>query len=350
VIYTGVEVLITGGLGFLGSNLAIRLVELGAKVTIVDALVHGCGGNLHNLAPVADRVRVIQCDIDKVRRFRKVIRSAKLIFNLAGEISHIHSMDFPERDAHLNAWAQLRFLEECSRTAPGVRIIYAGTRQIYGAPRYLPVDEDHPISPVDFNGVHNYAATMYHLLYARMGKLDAVVLNLTNLYGPRMALARPCQGFLGNFVRKLITGSRLEVFGDGAQLRDPLHVDDAVEAFIRVASNVRPAAPMYNVGGPEPLTLGCIASIASRIGALEAPLYRPFPAEQKLIDIGSYYADWSRIHKEMEWIPRIRFQDGIESTLRFYDGQRQHYLDPGVINPPCVLRTPVPEKRNAIVA
>jgi UDP-glucose 4-epimerase len=318
-------------------------------VTIIDSLVAGCGGNLYNVASVADRLRIINCDIGDVHRFRRALRGARVIFNLAGEISHVHSMNFPERDGKLNAWAQLRFLEECARIAPGVRIVYAGTRQIYGIPRYLPVDEDHPVCPVDFNGIHKYAATMYHVLQARTGRLDAVVLNLTNLYGPRMALSRPCQGFLGNFVRKLMTGTRLEVLGDGAQTRDPLYVDDAVDAFIRIASAERPASLVYNVGGPESLTIGRIAEVGSRLRGLGAPTYRPFPAEQKLIDIGSYCADWRRIQREVGWAPRVHFEAGLERTLRFYDGELSRYLDPAVPNPSCVLATKAPKKRQAVV-
>ncbi len=329
--------LITGGLGFLGSNLAIRLVNLGARVTVVDALVNGCGGNLHNIAPVSECVRVIQGRIGDARRLRKVIRPANVIFNLAGEVSHSHSMRFPKRDALLNASDHLGFLEECSNVAPGVRIVYAGTRQIYGIPRYLPVDEDHPVGPVDFNGIHKYAAVMYHELYARLGKLDSVVLNLTNLYGPRMALSVPCQGFLANFVRKLVAKQHLEVFGDGSQLRDPLYIDDAVEAFLTLGLADRHAFNLYNVGGPEPLEIGEIARIGSRIAGVLPPAFRPFPDETKRIDIGSYYADCRRIQQEFQWVPSVRFNEGIECTLSFYSQELAHYIDPAHDGVRCLL-------------
>jgi nucleoside-diphosphate-sugar epimerase len=335
--YQSQEVLITGGLGFLGSNLAIRLVNLGARVTVVDALVNGCGGNLHNIASVSGCVRVIQGNIGDTRRLRNVIRRAKIIFNLAGEVSHSHSMRFPKRDALLNTSNHLSFLEECSSTAPGVRIVYAGTRQIYGIPQYLPLDEDHPVCPVDFNGIHKYAAVMYHQLYARLGKLDSFVLNLTNLYGPRMALSVPCQGFLANFVRKLMTRQNLEVFGDGSQLRDPLYVDDAVEAFLTLGLAKRPAFNLYNVGGPEPLEIGEIARVASRIAGVHPPAFRPFPPETKCIDIGSYYADCSRIQQEFHWVPSMKFKEGIERTLSFYSQEMAHYIDPAHDGVCCLL-------------
>ncbi len=336
--FHGREVLVTGGLGFLGSNLAIRLAALGASVTIVDALVNGCGGNPHNVAPAKASVHIIRASLGDARQFRDAIRRASLIFNLAGEVSHVHSMRFPKRDRLLNASHQAAFLEECSRSAPGVRIVYAGTRQIFGVPRYLPVDEDHPVCPVDFNGIHKAAAVRYHLLFARLGKLDAVVLNLTNLYGPRMSLSEPCQGFLGNFVRRLVTRRRLEVFGDGRQVRDPLYVDDAVEAFLAAGAAETLPSRMYNMGGPEPLEIGRIARIASSLAGLDEPLFRPFPPQRKLIDIGSYYTEGSRIARELGWTPRVLFPDGLRRTLDFYAAELPHYLDPADGEPACHLR------------
>jgi UDP-glucose 4-epimerase len=335
--YSGRKVIVTGGLGFLGSNLVIRLVQLGADTTVVDPLITGCGGNPHNLAPVERDIRVIHSGIAAVSRLRRVIRGADIVFNLAGEISHSHSMRFPKRDALLNASSQLSFLEECARTAPGIRIVYAGTRQIYGTPRYLPVDEDHPVCPVDFNGIHKNTAGKYHLLYKQLGRLDTVNLILTNLYGPRVALSVPCQGFLTNFIRKSLLGLRLEVFGDGRQLRDPLYVDDAVNAFLAAGAAVCPASTMYNVGGPEPLEIGRIAEIISRIAGLEPCVFRPFPPEQRAIDIGSYYANYSRIRREMGWEPLVKFEEGIERTIAFYRSELRHYIDPAAGAPVCKL-------------
>jgi len=312
-------------------------VERGARVTIIDPLVTGCGGNNYNIAPIENQVRVIRKSIADSGALRETIQQASVIFNLAGEISHLHSMTLPERDAALNAEAQLRFLTECAASAPGARIVYAGTRQVYGAPRYLPVDEDHPIAPVDFNGIHKYAAQMYHVLYARLGRLDAVVLNLSNVYGPRMCLSVPCQGVLANFVRKAIQGRRMEVFGDGAQLRDPIHVDDAVEAFLAAGAAHRLPSAVYNIGGPGPLSLMEIAQIAATAACAPPPSLRPFPRDRKSIDIGSYRADWSRFQWDFGWRPRIPFQEGIAGTLAFYRREREHYLGAGSGDPECLL-------------
>jgi UDP-glucose 4-epimerase len=335
--YRGVPVVVTGGLGFIGSNLAVRLAEDGADVTIIDPAVPGCGANRHNIAPVADRVRVIEAgigdlgDVDALRR-------AKVIFNMAGEISHIHSMEFPERDLLINSVSQLRFLQVVAEVNPAVRTVFASTRQIYGKPLYLPIDERHPLNPVDFNGVHKLAAGAYHLMLSRSGHLDAVILRLTNVYGPRMSLAIPCQGFLSTFLRRVLTGNGLEVFGDGAQLRDPVFVDDVVEAFLLAGSEpIHRDIRIFNIGGPAPLSLRQIAEICCRLGG-DLPFgMRPFPADRAVIDIGSYYTDSTLIRSQLGWRPVTSFEDGIERTLAYYRSQMHHYLDPAKPHPTCEL-------------
>ena len=334
--YQGRKVLITGGLGFIGSNLAIRAVELGARVTIADSSVEGCGANQHNIAPIRDRVEVIPMDIGSASQFAGQIAEADVIFNLAGEISHVHSMQFPERDLEINTVSQLRFLNVCKRVSPGVRIVYAGTRQIYGVPESLPVNELHPINPVDFNGVHKYAATMYHLMLSRSRHLDAAVLRLTNVYGPRMALDIPCQGFLSTFLRRMISGQELEIYGDGQQLRDLVYIDDVVDAFLRTGAARRLESRTYNVGGPEALPVAEIARTCSQAAGNVPLVWRPFPKEQKEIDIGSYYADWTRIRRELGWKPEVTFSEGIRRTLAYYHAELQHYLDPSE-PPTCQL-------------
>lgn len=316
--YQGKQVVVTGGSGFIGSNLTLRLVREGARVTVIDPCVPGCGGDARNLNDVLDRVRILGVDIAQPAVFEGAIREADVIFNLAGEISHIHSMLNPERDLQLNTTSQLRFLQACADWNPGVRVVFAGTRQVYGVPEYLPVDEDHPINPVDFNGVHKYAATMYHLMLSRMGLLDACVLRLTNIYGPRMSLTVPGQGFLSTYLRKLNMGHPLEVYGDGSQLRDPLYVDDAVDAFLLVGSTRPLPSRSYNIGGPEALSLLEITRIACAAGGQPEPTLRPFPAERASIDIGSYRTDWSRIQAELGWAPKIRFEDGFARALGYY--------------------------------
>jgi UDP-glucose 4-epimerase len=333
------NVVVTGGLGFIGSNLALRLARAGAHVTVIDSAVAGCGANPYNLAPASRDIRVISGDIAHADRFAGALLSAEVIFNLAGEISHIHSMQQPWRDAALNAMAHLRFLDECARRAPGIRVVYAGTRQIFGAPKYLPVDESHPVRPVDFNGIHKYAAAEYHLLYSAMGRVDAVVLNLTNVYGPRLALNIPCQGFLASFFRRALFGQTIEIFGDGRQLRDPVFIDDVTGAFLLAGAARAPESRFLNVGGAQPLPLARIAEIVAASASAPAPVLRPFPEDRKRIDIGSYATNSNRIAQVLGWKPATPFADGVRATLEFFRAEFPHYLRPEDVRPTCPLES-----------
>jgi len=306
---------------------------------ITDPIVEGCGGNRFNIAPVVNDVEVIEHSIDHPE-VRKAIGRGEVIFNLAGEISHIHSQLLPERDLEMNTLAQLRFLQACAEVNPGVRIVYAGTRQVYGIPEYLPVDEKHPVNPVDFNGVHKYAATMYHLMLSRAGRIDAVVIRLTNVYGSRMALDVPCQGFLSTYLRLALTGQTLEIFGDGRQLRDPLYVDDAVEAMILAGFTPTLRSRSYNIGGPEALTLAKIATLTSAAASGPAPVFREFPEDRKAIDIGSYHTDSTLVRRHLGWKASLRFEDGIARTISYYRQHLDRYLDPSNPNPNCRLKHP----------
>lgn len=316
--YSGKNVLVTGGLGFIGSNLALRLAALGAEVTVIDPCVPGCGGNPKNLDGAESPIVVVALDIGSPALPEDLLRNADIVFNLAGEVSHMASMHDPERDLALNTVAQLRFLQRLSAARPGIRVVFAGTRQVYGVPDYLPVDEKHPIHPVDFNGVHKYAATMYHLMLSKSGLLDACVLRLTNVYGPRISLDTSGQGVLAVFLRKLSRGERLEVFGDGRQLRDPVYVEDVVDAFLLAGAASELPSRSYNIGGPAALTLGEIATQASLIAGVDPPVYREFSAELKSIDIGSYCADSSLIRADLGWTPATKFADGIVKALQHY--------------------------------
>jgi UDP-glucose 4-epimerase len=324
--YRNSKVLVTGGLGFIGSNLALRLAASGAEVTVVDSSVEGCGANPRNLFGAASHIRVIAADVGDATDFASAIRGSDVIFNLAGEVSHLQSMKDPGRDKELNASSQLRFLEECARQRQGVRVVYASTRQIYGAPRYLPVDEYHPIQPLDFNGIHKYAATAYHQVLTATGGIDAVVLCLTNVYGPRMALNLPAQGFLGGFLRKAMLGEPIGVFGDGRQLRDPVYVDDVVDAFLVAGAASNPPNRVWNVGGAQALPLSAIATAVSAAGDSPAPVFQPFPPELKRIDIGSYYSDSTRIRNDLGWSASVDFNRGIRRTIQYYREELGHYL------------------------
>jgi UDP-glucose 4-epimerase len=329
--YRGLPVLVTGGLGFIGSNLALRLQAEGARVQVVDGLLAGCGANRANLA--GSGIEVIEADLSEPGLFEDAIRQAEVVFNLAGEISHIHSMEYPERDLQINTVSQLRFLDACRRVHRGVRVVYAGTRQVFGKPQYLPVDEAHPIRPVDFNGIHKYAATMYHTMMNDLGELDTVVLRLTNVYGPRMSLSVAGQGFRGVFFRKALLGETLAVFGEGEQLRDPAYVDDVVDAFLHSGLATDLKARTLNIGGLEAISLSDIAAQIS--GHVEKI---PFPSHLEAIDIGSYYTDSRLAEKELGWSPKTGFAEGVKRTLDFYRANMDLY-----VNPNEKLRRELPE-------
>jgi UDP-glucose 4-epimerase len=324
--YSGKRVVVTGGLGFIGSNLALQLAGLNARVTVIDASLPGCGANPRNLEDASAGLRVVAADVGEAERVRAALEGADVVFNLAGEISHIHSMLFPERDLQINTVAQLRFLDAVARYAPGVRVVYASTRQVYGSPRHLPVDEHHTVEPADYNGVHKLAACQYHTLLTRLGRIDAIVLRLSNVYGPRMALSIPCQGFLSVFTARAMLGLPIAVFGSGEQLRDPIYVDDACEAFLRAGMTPHPAARVINVGSPEVHSVREIAAAFSEMAGLPAPETRPFPPELKAIDIGDYYTCNSTCQNVLGWVPSIPFRAGLDRTLAFYAGRRPHYL------------------------
>ncbi|MBT4662339.1 MAG: NAD-dependent epimerase/dehydratase family protein [Candidatus Marinimicrobia bacterium] len=325
--YSGKQILITGGLGFIGSNLARSLVTHGAIVTLVDSLFPKYGGNTFNIDDIQNQVVVNVCDVRDSYAMEHLIRGKDYLFNLAGQTSHIDSMTDPHTDLDINAVAQLSILEVCRKTNPEIKIVFASTRQIYGKPDYLPVDEKHPIRPVDVNGINKLAGEWYHLLYNNVYGLRACALRLTNTYGPRMRVKDARQTFLGIWIRLLIEGRPIKVFGDGLQLRDFNYVDDCVEALLLAGSSDQANGKVYNLGGSEVIGLKDLAKIMVNLchgGSFELA---PFPSERKAIDIGDYYSDFSLITKELGWTPKIDLKDGLELTLNYYREHFSHYWD-----------------------
>lgn len=325
-VFAGQPVLVTGGLGFIGSTLARRLADLGAQVTVVDALLPTYGGRRFNLAGYEDRVALHLADVRDAERMDTLVRGQAYVFNLAGQVSHLDSMRDPYTDLDINGRSQLVLLEACRRHNPGVRLVYSGTRQIYGRPRYLPVDEAHPVDPVDINGVNKVAAEWYHLVYHRAYGLRTTALRLTNTYGPRMRVADARQTFLGLWVRRLLEGEEILVYGDGAQRRDFTYVDDAVEALLLAAASDATVGEFYNLGGDEVVSL---AALADRLVALHgAGGWRrvPFPPEQAAIDIGDYYGSYAKLHAALGWRPQVRLAEGLKRTLAYFAEHLGEYL------------------------
>lgn len=322
------EVLITGGHGFIGSNLARELVRLGARVTLVDSMIPEYGGNLFNVADLAGHVSSNICDVRDPHAISHLVQGKDLLFNLAGQTSHLDSMVDPKADLDINAGAQLSILEACRRNNPAIKVVFASTRQIYGKPRYLPADEAHPVDPIDVNGINKLAGEMYHLLYQRVHGIRTSVLRLTNVYGPGMRVRDARQTFLGVWIRNLVDGEPMLVFGDGAQRRDFNYVDDCVSALLLAGADPRADGRIYNLGGSEVVTLAELAARLASLGEGGRFEFVPFPADRKAIDIGDYYGDFSRIHSELGWAPAVPLDAGLRRTVDYYRRNRAHYWTP----------------------
>jgi UDP-glucose 4-epimerase len=323
--YAQKRVLITGGLGFIGSNLARALVNLGARVSVVDSLVPEYGGNQRNLAGIARQVKVHVADVRDWPRLPSLVRGQDYLFNLAGQTSHMDSMADPQTDLDINCRAQLAILEACRLHNPKIRIVFASTRQIYGRPDYLPVDERHPLRPVDVNGINKIAGESFHLLYSRVHGIAATALRLTNTIGPRMRIKDARQTFVGIWIRRLLEGKPIEVWG-GAQLRDFTYVDDAVEAFLLAAARPDAVGAVFNLGGPPPIALERLAEMLVEINEGGEYTVREFPADRKKIDIGDYYADDRLIAKKLGWKWRTDLRTALERTVAFYRRELKHYV------------------------
>jgi UDP-glucose 4-epimerase len=319
------RVVITGGLGFIGSNLARRLVELGANVTLVDSLIPEYGGNLFNIAGIEGKVRVNISDVRDEHSMRYLVQGQDYLFNLAGQTSHMDSMQDPHTDLEINSRSQLSILEACRKYNPEIKIVFASTRQVYGKPDYLPVDEKHPLRPVDVNGINKMAGEWYHILYNNVYGIGACALRLTNTYGPCMRVKDARQTFLGIWIRLLIEGKSFEVW-DGEQLRDFTYVDDAVSALLLAAANKEANGRVFNLGGESVVSLKDLADLIVQINGDGEYVARCFPTDRKRIDIGDYYADFASIRTALGWAPRVPLREGLARTLAFYRENLRDYV------------------------
>ncbi len=321
------NIMITGGLGFIGSNLAIRLVGMNANVTLVDSLIPEYGGNLWNIEPIKDKIRVNISDVRDEHAMKYLIQGQDYLFNLAGQTSHVDSMNNPYPDLEINAKAQLSILEACRKYNPGVKLVFASTRQIYGAPQYLPVDEKHPLAPVDVNGINKMAGEWYHILYNNVYDIRASVLRLTNTYGPRMRVKDARQTFLGIWIRHIIEGEPLLVYGDGKQIRDFNYVDDVVDALLTCAESEDANGEIFNLGADDPINLKDTAQLLVDVAGSGLFTIVPFPQDRKAIDIGNYYADYRKIRAKLGWKPAVPLAEGLRRTTAYYREHRSHYWE-----------------------
>jgi len=325
--FSNAKVLITGGCGFIGSNLARRLIVLGARITLVDSLLPQYGGNLANISDIRDQVELNISDVRDAHSMAHLIQGKDYLFNLAGQTSHIDSMTDPFTDLDINATSQLAILEMARKHNPKIRIVFASTRQVYGRPQYLPVDEKHPIMPVDVNGINKVAGEWYHLLYSQVYGIPCSALRLTNTYGPGMRVKDARQTFLGIWIKNLEQGQPIKVFGDGLQLRDFNYVDDVVDAFLLTAQNPQAIGKVMNLGSSEVINLKDLAQQMTTLAGRGSYEIVPFPPERKVIDIGDYYSDFKLIHGLLGWNPKVGLSEGLKRTIHYYHQHGKVYWD-----------------------
>jgi UDP-glucose 4-epimerase len=325
--YRNRPVMVTGGLGFIGSNLARQLADLGADVLLVDSLIPDYGGNLFNIAGLEGRVRVNVADVRQESTMSYLVRDREVIFNLAGQVSHIDSMRDPATDLDINCRSQLTLLEACRRHNPGAKVVYASTRQIYGRPDRLPVDETQLVRPTDVNGINKAAGEQYHLVYNNVFGVRACSLRLTNIYGPRQLIKHNRQGFIGWFIRLALDDQEIQIFGDGSQVRDFVYVDDAADAFLRAGASDAVNGLALNVGGHEHVSHRDLVETLIRLAGTGRVRYVPWPEEKKKIDIGSFYSDSTRFRDATGWTSTVGLDEGFLRTLAFYRAHREHYVE-----------------------
>jgi|SRR3989344_2043346 len=319
------NVMITGGLGFIGSNLAHKLVDLRANVLIIDSLIPGHGGNLFNIESIKNKVRVNLVDIRSSNSMRILIRDQDFIFNIAGQVDHIDSMKNPLNDLEINCTSQLSLLEAC-RNNNNTKIIFAGTRHIYGKPLFLPIDETHLVRPVDVNGINKMAGEWYHILYNNVYGIKTCSLRLTNTYGPRQLIKKEAtQGVIPIFIRKIIDNEKIKIFGTGQQLRDMNYVDDVCDAFLLAASTDKSNGQIYNLGHHDPVSLNEFVKILIEVNGHGEYEIVPFPEERERIDVGSTYCSYSKIRNDLGWEPKIDLREGLRKTIEFYKKYKEYY-------------------------
>jgi UDP-glucose 4-epimerase len=320
------RVLVTGGLGFIGSNLARHLVDLGADVLIVDALLPDSGGSLFNIAGIESRLHVNLGDVRQPSAMNYLVRDRDVIFNLAGQVSHIDSMRDPYLDLEVNCRGQLTLLEACRYHNPHVKVVFAGTRQVYGRPDSLPVDETHLVRPTDVNGINKVAGEYYHLVYNNVFNVRACSLRLTNVYGPRQLIRHNRQGFIGWFIRLAIEDRTIQIYGDGSQIRDFVFVDDAADAFLRAGASDACNGEVFNVGGDRPISHRDLTSLLMETAGAGRVEFVTWPPEKKAIDIGDFYADSTKFQRTTGWRPVVGLREGLARTIEFYRRHLPEYV------------------------
>lgn len=322
----GKTVLILGGLGFIGTALTHRSIALGATTIVVDNLLQDHGGNPYHFEQLKNQAEIYIKDIQSADVLPSLISKADFIFDLAAQTGHLRSMQNPCLDCDINVVAKLKILELCRQLNPSVKIIFTSTRQVYGKPQRLPVDETHPVHPVDFNGIHKLTAEWHLQMYHQIYGIPSVILRLTNIYGRGMRIKDATQNFMGFWIRQILEEKPIPIYGDGKQIRDPLHVDDLVQALLLAASSEHSTGQIFNLSGSEPVTLDTLAQKMIQAYGSGSCQYIDFPEGKKSIDIGSYFGDSQKIKINLGWEPLVSLEDGLRDTLEYYQKHQSFYL------------------------
>lgn len=329
--YRGKHVLVTGGLGFVGSNLAIQLVEAGAKVTLLDSMLPLYGGNPFNIEPIRDRAQVNFSDIRDRNSMNYVVREQDYIFHLAGQVSHVDSITDPFTDVDINVNGTLAVLEACRKFNPDARIIFTGTRGQYGPSVKLPVDESAPTNPMGMYAITNLTAEKIVLMYHQVHHVRGVCLRITNTYGPRHQMKHNRYGVLNWFIRLALDNETIPIFGDGRILRDFIYIDDLTSALMMCGLCDAAYGDLFNVGSGVPISFLDLMNKIVEIAGSGSYEYTPFTAERKALEPGDYWGDISKIKSVVGWEPRVPMEEGLQRTIAYYRAHRDHYWTRGEV-------------------
>ena len=324
----GAKVMITGGLGFVGSNLALRLVDLGAIVTLVDSMLPLYGGNLFNIDPIKDQVCINFSDVRDRASMNHLVKGQDYIFHLAGQVSHVDSVIDPFTDVDININGTLSVLEACREFNPGARIVFTGTRGQYGPSVKLPVDERAQTNAKGIYAISNLSAEKIILMYHEVHHLPGICLRITNTYGPRHQMKHNRYGVVNWFIRLALDDQAIPIMGDGRILRDFLYVDDLVDVLVLAASSEKAYGQLFNVGTGIPVDFRTLGDTIVRLAGSGHCEFVPFSEERKQLEPGHYYADIGKIKNLLGWQPKISLDEGLQRTLEYYHNYREYYWKP----------------------
>lgn len=316
--YHNKKVLLLGGLGFIGSNLALPLVEHGAVVTLVDNFLPDHGANWHNIAPIRDQVNVNICDIRDANAMHQLVQDQDIIFNIAAQTSHSDSMKDPFLDTDINCRGNLVVLEACRQYNPKATLVFVGTRAYYGAPTHLPVTEEALISPRDIYSVNRYSAEQYHLLYQLHHGLKTTALRISNIYGPRAQMQHPKYNVLNWFVRLVLEKNDITVYGDGLQRRDYVYVADACQALLLAGISPQAVGQVLNVGSGEGVAFIDLIRQLLEVAGQGTYTMKPWPTGAMAYDVGDFVMAIDKIQTTLGWVPQTSLASGFEQTLDYY--------------------------------